>query len=99
LPSLEVEHLFDFLQGQNWFLWLDWLRPVHVATRCNDLFRAAVDAVPGVRRIAVLADANISTPPRLRALEEAARARGIALSIHSVAIARKLGAPSTRRKQ
>src|SRR5262245_32180341 len=50
-----------------------------------------IEAVPGVRRIAVLADANISTPPRLRALEEAARARGIELSIHSVAYREEIG--------
>jgi len=50
-----------------------------------------IEAVPGVRRIALLADANISTPPRLRALEEAARARGIELSIHSVAHREEIG--------
>ena len=50
-----------------------------------------IEAVPGVRRIAVLADANMSTPPRLRALEEAARARGIELSIHSVAHREEIG--------
>ena len=50
-----------------------------------------IEAVPGVRHIAVLADANMSTPPRLRALEEAARARGIELSIHSVAYREEIG--------
>ena len=35
-----------------------------------------IEAVPGVRRIAVLADSNVSTPSRLRALEDAARAQG-----------------------
>jgi putative ABC transport system substrate-binding protein len=50
-----------------------------------------IEAVPGVRRIAVLADANISTPPRLRALEEVARARGVELSIHSVAHREEIG--------
>src|SRR5262245_55925061 len=50
-----------------------------------------IEAVPGVRRIAVLADANVSTPPRLRALEEAARARGIELSIHSVTHREEIG--------
>src|SRR5262245_43067878 len=43
-----------------------------------------IEALPGVRRIAMLADANISTTQRLRALEEAARARGIELYIQSV---------------
>src|SRR5499425_3632916 len=44
-----------------------------------------IEAVPGVRRIAALADTHTTTPSRLRALEEAARARGVELSIHQVA--------------
>jgi putative tryptophan/tyrosine transport system substrate-binding protein len=44
-----------------------------------------MEAVPGVRRIAALADSNTAPPSRLRALEEAARARGVELSIHQVA--------------
>ena len=44
-----------------------------------------IEAVPGVRRIAALADANTTTPSRLRQLEDAARARGVQLSIHRVA--------------
>jgi putative tryptophan/tyrosine transport system substrate-binding protein len=44
-----------------------------------------IEAVPGVRRIAALVDSNTTTPSRLRALEEAARARGVELSIHQVA--------------
>jgi putative tryptophan/tyrosine transport system substrate-binding protein len=44
-----------------------------------------IEAVPGVRRIAALADSNTTTPSRLRALKEAARARGVELSIHQVA--------------
>src|SRR6266851_1665304 len=44
-----------------------------------------IEAVPGLRRMAALADSNVSTPTRLRALEDDARARGIELSIHSVA--------------
>jgi putative ABC transport system substrate-binding protein len=43
-----------------------------------------MEAVPGVRRIAVLADTNVTTPSRLHALEDAARARGLELSIHRV---------------
>jgi len=50
-----------------------------------------IEAVPGVRRIAVLADSNVSTPSRLRALEDAARARGIELSIHSLARREEIG--------
>jgi putative tryptophan/tyrosine transport system substrate-binding protein len=44
-----------------------------------------MEAVPGVRRIAALADTNVTTPSRLRALEDAAHARGVELSIHRVA--------------
>jgi putative ABC transport system substrate-binding protein len=44
-----------------------------------------IEAVPGVRRIAALADTHTTTPLRLTELEDAARARGIALSIHRVA--------------
>ena len=50
-----------------------------------------IEAVPGARRIAALADSNVSTPPRLRALEDAARARGVDLSIHSVARREEIG--------
>jgi putative ABC transport system substrate-binding protein len=57
-----------------------------------------IEAVPGVRRIAVLADANISTPSRLRALRPHAHAASSFQSTR-LPIARKLGAPSTRRKQ
>jgi putative ABC transport system substrate-binding protein len=44
-----------------------------------------MEAVPRARRIAALADTNTTTPSRLRALEDAARARGVELSIHQVA--------------
>jgi putative ABC transport system substrate-binding protein len=44
-----------------------------------------IEAVPGVRRIAALADTQTTTPSRLTELEDAARARGVALSIHRVA--------------
>ena len=50
-----------------------------------------IEAVSGVRRIATLADSNVSTPTRLRALEDDARARGIELSIHSVAHREEIG--------
>jgi putative ABC transport system substrate-binding protein len=45
-----------------------------------------IEAVPGVRRIAALVDSNTTTPSRVRALEEAAHARGVDLSIHEVAM-------------
>jgi putative ABC transport system substrate-binding protein len=44
-----------------------------------------IEAVPGVRRIAALADTHTTTPSRLTELEDAARARGVTLSIHRVA--------------
>ena len=50
-----------------------------------------IEAIPGARRIATLADSNVATPARLQALEEAARARGIALSIHTVARQEEIG--------
>src|SRR6516162_2035231 len=51
-----------------------------------------IEAVPGVRRIAALVDSNTTTTPsRLRALEEAARARGVELSIHRVARREEIG--------
>jgi putative ABC transport system substrate-binding protein len=50
-----------------------------------------IEAVPGVRRIAALVDSNTTTPSRLHALEEAARARGVELSIHQVARREEIG--------
>jgi putative ABC transport system substrate-binding protein len=44
-----------------------------------------IEAAPRVRRIAALADIHTTTPSRLNELEEAARARGVELSIHQVA--------------
>jgi putative tryptophan/tyrosine transport system substrate-binding protein len=44
-----------------------------------------IEAVPGVRHIAALSDANTTPLSALRALEEAARARGVELSVHPVA--------------
>jgi putative ABC transport system substrate-binding protein len=50
-----------------------------------------IEAVPGVRRIAALVDSNTTTPLQLRMLEEAARARGVELSIHQVAWREEIG--------
>jgi putative tryptophan/tyrosine transport system substrate-binding protein len=44
-----------------------------------------IEAVPGLRRMAFLADANFETVAKLDALQEAARARNIDLSIHRIA--------------
>jgi putative ABC transport system substrate-binding protein len=41
-----------------------------------------MEAVPGIRHVAALADSNIIAPRRLRALQDAAHARGIEFSIH-----------------
>jgi putative ABC transport system substrate-binding protein len=43
-----------------------------------------IEAVPGLRRMAALADSN-RAPVKLEALQEAARARNVALSIYRVA--------------
>ena len=43
------------------------------------------EAVPGLRKLAVLADANNATVAKLDALREAARARGIELSVQRIA--------------
>jgi putative tryptophan/tyrosine transport system substrate-binding protein len=42
-----------------------------------------IDAVPGVRQLAALADSKVSTPQQLHVLQEAARARSIDLAIYS----------------
>ena len=44
-----------------------------------------IEAVPGLRRMAALADANTSTPQHVQALQDGARARGVELLIHWVA--------------
>ena len=43
-----------------------------------------LDAVPGVRRMATLADANTTLPQQLHALEETARERGVDSSIYGI---------------
>jgi ABC-type uncharacterized transport system substrate-binding protein len=42
-----------------------------------------IEAVPGVRRLAALADSKVSTPHQLQMLQEAARGHGIDLAIYS----------------
>jgi putative ABC transport system substrate-binding protein len=44
-----------------------------------------IEGVPGLRRMAFLADANLATVAQLDALQEAARAHNIDLSIHRIA--------------
>jgi putative tryptophan/tyrosine transport system substrate-binding protein len=43
-----------------------------------------IELLPGVRRMAALADPRVQSPQQLQALQDAARARGIELSIHPV---------------
>jgi putative ABC transport system substrate-binding protein len=43
-----------------------------------------IELLPGVRRMAALADPRIQSPQQLQALQEAARSRGVELSIHPV---------------
>ncbi len=43
-----------------------------------------IEAAPGARRIAILADANATEPQQLEALQDAARARGIELAIFTI---------------
>jgi putative tryptophan/tyrosine transport system substrate-binding protein len=49
-----------------------------------------LEAVPGVRRMAALADANSSLPEQLQAMQDAARARGIELLIYQVTKAEEI---------
>ena len=44
-----------------------------------------IEAVPGLRRIAAIADFNRTAAPRLQVLQDAARARSIELSIYQIA--------------
>ena len=44
-----------------------------------------IESVPGLRRMAALADSNTNAPRQLQALQDAARARGVELSIYEVA--------------
>jgi ABC-type uncharacterized transport system substrate-binding protein len=53
-----------------------------------------MEAVPGLRRMAALADPSSTTAPQLQALQEEARARGIELSIHRIVRSEEVG-PAT----
>ena len=44
-----------------------------------------IEAVPGLRRMAAIADSNTTGSTQLQALQDAARARGVELSIHRIA--------------
>jgi len=51
-----------------------------------------IEAVPGVRRVATLADSNVTAVAKLNEMQEAARARNIELSIHRVASGKEIAA-------
>jgi putative ABC transport system substrate-binding protein len=57
-----------------------------------------IEALPGLRRMAALADSNMSTEAKLDVLEEAARARNIELSIHRIATGEEIAAALDRAK-
>jgi putative ABC transport system substrate-binding protein len=57
-----------------------------------------IEAVPGLRRMAALADTNVSAEAKLDALQEAARARNIELSIHRIATGEEIAAALDRAK-
>jgi putative ABC transport system substrate-binding protein len=50
-----------------------------------------MEMIPAARRMAVLADANTALAPNMRALHEAARARGVELSIRTIARPERIG--------
>jgi ABC-type uncharacterized transport system substrate-binding protein len=49
-----------------------------------------IEGAPGVRRMAAFADIGTSSPGQLQALQDAAHARGVELSIHQVAKAEEI---------
>jgi putative tryptophan/tyrosine transport system substrate-binding protein len=49
-----------------------------------------IEAVPGLRRMAAFADIETTSPRQLQGLQDAARARGVELSIHRVAKAEEI---------
>ena len=51
-----------------------------------------IDAVPGLRRMAIIANSNATGSSQLQALQDAAHARGVELSIHRIARAEEITA-------
>ena len=49
-----------------------------------------IEAVPGLRRMAALADSNTTTSPQLQALQDTARIRRVELSVHRIARAEEI---------
>jgi putative ABC transport system substrate-binding protein len=57
-----------------------------------------IEAIPGIRRMAALADTNLPPEATLDALQEAARAGNIELSIHRIATGEEIAAALDRAK-
>jgi putative ABC transport system substrate-binding protein len=57
-----------------------------------------IEATPGVRAMAVLADSNATSSQHLKELQEAAQARGVALSIFAVAKPEEIGPAMDKAK-
>jgi putative tryptophan/tyrosine transport system substrate-binding protein len=57
-----------------------------------------IEATPGLRNVAVLADSNATAPRHLEKLQDAARARNIALSIFAVAKPEEIGPAMDKAK-
>jgi len=57
-----------------------------------------LEAVPGLRRMAILADDKRPRPPELEALQDAARARDVVVSIYRVATAEEITAAIDKAK-
>ena len=56
-----------------------------------------IEAVPGLRRMAILADSKVTRSLELQALQDAARARDVEVSIHQVASAEEITAHHTAK--
>jgi putative ABC transport system substrate-binding protein len=57
-----------------------------------------IEAVPGVRKMAALADSTVTPPRHLEALQDAARRRGVELSIFGVAVSEEVVATISAAK-
>ena len=57
-----------------------------------------IEAAPGVRTMAVLADSNATSPQHLKELQDAARARSVALTIFAVAKPEEIGPAMDKAK-
>src|SRR5262245_35223392 len=58
-----------------------------------------LEAVPGARRIAVLADSTITQPAHLQALQNATRARGVGVAVFSAGTAELIAPTMDKAKE